>query len=343
MLVPDAGSGSGGDPYVFFSFDLPNNIPSGTVITLDASLTYGTDTPISLSPVSYTIDNTPPTSSVQALPAASSPSFTVSWSGQASEGVGIAFYDVYMAEDGGPFTVWQAQTTATAAVFTGQQGHSYSFYSVATDDVANVQPMPTQAQAQTEIVSVLTNLSEAASTTTPVAESIATMLAGHYNDPDGSKNTKPGIAVTATSGNGNWQYNNGNGWVNVGPVSTTNALLLPQADRLRFLPTGLATGQAGLVYAAWDGSEGSAGSYFNAATTGGGTPFSSNVGGLTVTLTPVTAAPVWLASSATLAPISPGVPATPAGQTVQSRIWQPVQRRQRAGGWHRNHRHDRHE
>ena len=52
-----------------------------------------------------------------------------------------------------PFTLWQSDTTATSATYTGQIGHTYGFYSVATDNVGLVQPTPTSAQATTQIVS----------------------------------------------------------------------------------------------------------------------------------------------------------------------------------------------
>ena len=55
-------------------------------------------------------------------------------------------YNVYVSDDGGPFTLWQSDTTATSATFTGQVGHTYAFYSVATDNVGLVQPTPTPAK-----------------------------------------------------------------------------------------------------------------------------------------------------------------------------------------------------
>jgi hypothetical protein len=42
-------------------------------------------------------------------------------------------------------------TTHTSATFTGAIGHSYGFYSVATDNVGNIQPKPTTAQATTKV------------------------------------------------------------------------------------------------------------------------------------------------------------------------------------------------
>src|SRR5262249_34472132 len=57
----------------------------------------------------------------------------------------------YVSDDGGAYTLWQSDTTATSANFTGVDGHTYTFYSAAFDNAGNVQPTPTAAQATTEI------------------------------------------------------------------------------------------------------------------------------------------------------------------------------------------------
>jgi hypothetical protein len=75
----------------------------------------------------------------------------VSWSGRDGNGSGIAGYEVYVSDDGGPFTLWQPATQATSAIFTGQAVHTYAFYSVATSNVGLVQPAPTAPQAATTV------------------------------------------------------------------------------------------------------------------------------------------------------------------------------------------------
>ena len=67
-------------------------------------------------------------------------------------GSGIATYDVYVSDNGGPFTPFAVRSTKTSAPFTGQSGHSYGFYSVATDNVGNEQSVPSTAQASTKVV-----------------------------------------------------------------------------------------------------------------------------------------------------------------------------------------------
>ncbi len=151
---------------------------------------------------------------------------------------------------------------------------------------------------------------------TPAAVSIATVLATHYSDADTT--SKPGIAVAETSGAGTWQFFNGSAWATISAVSLSNASLLPQADKLRFMAAGLQTlvRSADLVFTAWDGSLGSNNGRFNISTLGGGSAFSKSAGQLAVTVTPIVAAPVWLATSTTLTAVLPGS-SNPAGQSVQ--------------------------
>ena len=143
-------------------------LPTGTQIRNVANIVFDGNTPIATDQVSdedpsqgidptkqalITIDNTAPTSSVAALPATeSSTSFTVSWSGSDGDGSGIAYYNVYVSDDGGPFDPFQMNTTATSATFTGQPGHTYSFISIATSNVGINQPAPSTGQATTQIL-----------------------------------------------------------------------------------------------------------------------------------------------------------------------------------------------
>jgi hypothetical protein len=58
---------------------------------------------------------------------------------------------VYVSDNGGKFTRFLKGTTKTSAVFTGKNGHTNRFYSVATDKAGNRQATPTKAQATTTI------------------------------------------------------------------------------------------------------------------------------------------------------------------------------------------------
>ena len=152
FLPPDTNPPNG-EGYINYTIQPKAGLATGTPLNAQASIVFDTNAPIATPQITNTIDATPPTSTVTALPATTtSPSFTVSWSGSDGAGPGIASYNVYVSDDGGAYTLWQSATTETSATYTGQVDHTYRFYSVATDNVGLVQPTPPSAQATTEVV-----------------------------------------------------------------------------------------------------------------------------------------------------------------------------------------------
>ena len=153
FLPPDTNPPNG-EGYINYTIQPKAGLATGATLDAQASIVFDTNAAIATPQIVNTIDTTTPTSTVTALPSTTTtPSFTVSWSGSDGAGSGIADYNVYVSDDGGAFTLFQANTTATSATFTGQLGHTYGFYSVATSNVGIVQPTPTSAQATTQIVS----------------------------------------------------------------------------------------------------------------------------------------------------------------------------------------------
>jgi subtilase family serine protease len=105
-------------------------------------------------PISAT-DTQPPSSAVAALPPSSGAAILLNWAGQDNPGgSGIAFYDVYVSENGGSFQRWLAGTPNSAAVYQGELGKTYAFYSVATDGAGNREPAPPAPDAQTTVTRV---------------------------------------------------------------------------------------------------------------------------------------------------------------------------------------------
>ena len=117
----------------------PNNAAAGTDPTKQALIT---------------IDAIAPTSHVAALPAQSSLlQVPVSWTGQDDAGgSGVASYDIYVADNGGAWTIWQSTTASTNATFQGKPQHTYGFYSRAHDNAGNVEAPHATADATTKIV-----------------------------------------------------------------------------------------------------------------------------------------------------------------------------------------------
>ena len=101
-----------------------------------------------------------------------------------------------------------------------------------------------------------------------------------------------GIAITSlTSSNGTWEYNTGSGWTAVGAVSNSSALLLRDADSLRFVPDGQNADTAAVTYRAWDQTSGAAGTKVDASTNGGTTAFSTATDTAAITVTAINDAP----------------------------------------------------
>ena len=139
--------------------------------------------------------------------------FTVPWAGQDDAGgSGIASFDIYVSDDGGPFTAWLTGTQMTSATYTGQDGHTYAFYSVATDNVGHVQATPATAQTTTTVhVAQPTSLAavSGAGTYGGTATLTATLTAGgaplagqvvSFTLTAGGSTTSVGTATTGSDG-----------------------------------------------------------------------------------------------------------------------------------------------
>ena len=150
FLPPDT-DGVSGQGSVVFTVMPKKGLATGTQITNQATVVFDANAPINTPTWLNTIDTTPPTSSVQALPATEPGiAFNVSWSGT-DVGSGIASYSIYVSDNGGAFALWQAAVSVTSATYTGQPGHTYGFYSIATDMVGNTQAPKSSADATTTV------------------------------------------------------------------------------------------------------------------------------------------------------------------------------------------------
>ena len=139
-----------GQGFVSFSARPKDGSPTGTRIDAQAKIVFDFNAPIDTNIWVNTLDLDPPASSVTPLPATtSSASFTVSWAGSDGSGSGIASYDVFVSDNGAAFVPFLEGTTATSTIFNGQVGHTYAFYSIATDNVGHAEGVPATADATT--------------------------------------------------------------------------------------------------------------------------------------------------------------------------------------------------
>jgi hypothetical protein len=154
FLPPDV-DGVEGQASVLFNVMPKSGQSTGTQITNTASVVFDSNAAISTPTWLNTLDVTAPVSSVAALPAAeitTSPTatFTVNWSGT-DAGSGIASYNIYVSDNGGALTLWQSAVTTTSASYTGTLGHTYDFYSIATDKAGNIEAEKTSADTSTTV------------------------------------------------------------------------------------------------------------------------------------------------------------------------------------------------
>lgn len=146
-----------------------------------------------------TIDAGGPSSHVNALPPTqNSVNFNVSWSSQddasGTPGSGIFIYNVYVSDDGGSYTLFQ-QTAAASTVFTGIPGHTYSFYSIAEDNVGHLKPAKTIADISTTVSPTATRIiAKGVAVTGTEGSPFASKLVASFTGPDLSG---PGGPVTA--------------------------------------------------------------------------------------------------------------------------------------------------
>jgi CSLREA domain-containing protein len=142
---PPAGEGN-----MVFTVNADSSLTTGSLINNQARVVFDTNAPI-LTPVwSNAIDTTAPSSHVVALPATESTNtFNVSWTGT-DVGAGVGLFTLFVSEDQGAFTPL-VTITGTSTSFTGKTGSTYSFFSVATDLVGNVESKPQVAEATTKV------------------------------------------------------------------------------------------------------------------------------------------------------------------------------------------------
>jgi Ca2+-binding RTX toxin-like protein len=178
-FLPPNGQGS-----VSYRIQSKPGLATETQLTANASVTLNNGTPINTLVYLNTIDAGTPSSSVTALPATiGNPNFTVAWSGS-DDGSGIGFYDIYASVDGSPFSLWLDDTTATSAVYNGQVGKTYAFYSVATDNVGYLETAPVAADTQTTVIAATNNPPDAVNDAAVTDEDTAVTINVLANDID---------------------------------------------------------------------------------------------------------------------------------------------------------------
>ncbi|WP_166362084.1 calcium-binding protein [Pseudomonas akapageensis] len=221
FLPPNNADGIG-EGYVNFIVKPAAGAATGAVIDAKATIIFDTNEPIDTPAIFNTIDALLPSSQMDTAAATGSPAertvqsteFDVSWSGD-DTGSGLAGYTVYVSDNNGAYTPWLENTTLTSATYVGQAGHSYAFYSVASDHTGNTEAVPAQADllvhvsgnANTAPTGTASAVLPDGSEDTAYIVSIAALLTG-FTDVDGDAlsvaNLVSDHGAVANNGDGTW-------------------------------------------------------------------------------------------------------------------------------------------
>jgi RHS repeat-associated protein len=171
-FLPPNNANHDGEGFINYSVKPKADLPTGTAIDAKAKIIFDFNTPIDTPQWTNTIDVDAPTSKISTLPATTNmPNFTVAWTGSDS-GSGVVSYDIYVSDTGSEFKIWKKATTDTSATYSGIIGHTYTFYSIATDGVGRTQTTPS-AQISTQLIAANNAPSQLVLNPSQVAENVA--------------------------------------------------------------------------------------------------------------------------------------------------------------------------
>jgi hypothetical protein len=166
-------------------------------------------------------DVTPPVSSVAALSASSFAEIAVQWSGiDETNGSGLAAFDIYVSEDGGPFVLWLEGATARGAIYAGVLGHAYAFYSIATDNAGNQESAPAVPDASTSVNLVNSPPALVTGADQIVDEGTIVIINNSASDVDSpgqsltfslAPASPPGVTINPLTGRVTWRTSEGTG------------------------------------------------------------------------------------------------------------------------------------
>ena len=151
FLPPNDDSGRG-EGHVEFTIRPRAGVSTGDVIENGARIVFDANAPIDTNVVANAVDALAPASEVDMLEkAVLDPELLLSWSASDDAGgTGVASHRLYVAIDGGA-AILVEQLEGTSAIYHGEVGHSYGFYTLAVDHAGNVEAAPIEPDATTTI------------------------------------------------------------------------------------------------------------------------------------------------------------------------------------------------
>lgn len=142
--IPPIGQGNVG-----FSVRLQPEVTHLDSVSNLATIIFDYNPPMPTPTWTCVVDTIKPNSNVLPLPENSlSSTFLVDWQGN-DDFSGVQGYRVKVSTNGGSWQSWISSSDTTAALFEGQPGNTYAFYTLAIDSAGNVEDPPVLADATT--------------------------------------------------------------------------------------------------------------------------------------------------------------------------------------------------
>lgn len=150
-FLPPNRNGTEGQGYVSFTIGPKAGAADGAKWENLASIVFDTNAPIVTPTWVNTLDLSTPASRVNsAAQKSGAVDIDVAWSGS-DNGSGVAGYTIYVSDNGGAFSAWQSDVTATSASYPGVIGHSYGFFVLARDKAGNAEVAKAAAEMTVEV------------------------------------------------------------------------------------------------------------------------------------------------------------------------------------------------
>lgn len=132
-FLPPNDDVASGEGHIRFRIRCLDTLVDGDAIGNVATIVFDENEPIVTNAVSNVIDTRAPSSSMTALASEALTEFVVEWGGDDAGGAGIESYDIFVSTAGGAWNLWLDNVRVETAVFAGEIGTDYAFYTVATD------------------------------------------------------------------------------------------------------------------------------------------------------------------------------------------------------------------
>jgi hypothetical protein len=142
-----------GEGFVTFTIQPKSTDVTGDSLNAKAEIIFDINDAIVTNEWFNTIDAVPPASTVNFLPPViNSTSFEITISGQDDPGgCGINTSQLYYSKDAAPYNLFGEYEVGGTAQFIGQENSTYRFFSIAKDNVGNIEPMKVTPDVTTQI------------------------------------------------------------------------------------------------------------------------------------------------------------------------------------------------